>query len=601
MVAEMREKKHSGKFNSIRFISALLLMCTSLIVILMIAFGSYQAYYLSLLRIIGNNRSDVLSQIGNRIEIFKADSYTISNLYYNDSQFNSYADQLDRSNYPAFSSYMDDLTRKYKISFNQVNLDFNVVYLSADGIGYSSEKVAEDYDYINPEIRIWYKTLIDSRDEIVDVPNYKDSANNINSFLAARTVSDRSGSVIGYLMIKVNERQIYKIYSDAIGEKSNIYIADDHGYIISSNLDKIIGFQYFNMANLKTLFGSKKYAVVRMPDRKALFSKYEDPNYGFTVFEEMPLSYFLKPINETRNIVIALTLFVTALGVLLSWFFSGKITKPIMELRDNVQRVENGKNDVQFRPNSFNELNELGEGIEQMLARIRELIESEKKKEEQKRKMQYNLLQAQINPHFMYNTLFSINCLVDMNENQKASKMLSAFIQLLRGSLANPDKMITLGQQMDNLKQYGELQRFRYGDCFNLYIEYGDEIADCLMPSLLIQPLVENSIIHGMGNENAHIFIAVSARIKREKLVIEVEDNGNGMSEKQVEDIFGKQSEEEANTHIGIKNIYDRIKLIYGDHYGLRIESQIGSGTKVLINLPIVYKKRPTNDDNTGN
>ena len=178
------------------------------------------------------------------------------------------------------------------------------------------------------------------------------------------------------------------------------------------------------------------------------------------------------------------TLCVTLLGVLLAWFFSGKITQPIMKLRDYVLRVEEGELNATLTLNSYSEINTLSFGIQQMLARIRSLIESEKKKEEQKRKMQYHLLQAQINPHFMYNTLFSIKCVVDMNENQKASSMLAAFIHLLRSTLSNPDALSTVRQQMDALQQYADLQRFRYGEKFDVVTEYDDAIAECLLPSL---------------------------------------------------------------------------------------------------------------------
>lgn len=585
-----KRKQIFNKLNSIRFISMLMLVCICVIVISLIAGGSYLAYRTSLLDVIGTNRSDVLSQIGSRVHDFKSNAYTISNLYYNDARFIQYTKNLTPENEGEFAAYMDSLTAQYKISFNQVNLDYYVVYLSSEGIGYCSDEVPDDYDYINPTIRIWYQDIYKANGGIVDVASYKDKALGVNSFVAARAVLGTDGKIIGYLMINVNEQQIYHTYSDVIATNSNIYITDSDGYIISSNVTKIVGFQYFNMKNLDTLFGNNVYAIVQMPYAEALFSKYNDAAYGFTVFEETPLDYLLQPIKTTRNVVVIITLCVTLLGVLLAWFFSGKITQPIMKLRDYVLRVEEGELNATLTLNSYSEINTLSFGIQQMLARIRSLIESEKKKEEQKRKMQYHLLQAQINPHFMYNTLFSIKCVVDMNENQKASSMLAAFIHLLRSTLSNPDALSTVRQQMDALQQYADLQRFRYGEKFDVVIEYDDAIAECLLPSLIIQPLVENSIIHGMEHFESYGVIAVSGRIKHEKIVIEVEDNGVGMTDEQITAIFEGENDTE-KPHIGIKNINERIKLSFGDAYGLRIESQWGEGTKILMSLPIIRKE----------
>lgn len=126
---------------------------------------------------------------------------------------------------------MDDLTSQYKISFNQINLDYYIVFMSRDDIGYCSDAVPEDYDYMNPKSKLWYNDLYNARGDIVDIASYKDKMLGVNSFTAARTVLDGNGQIIGYLMINVNERQIFQTYEDIISE-SGIYIADDGGRIV---------------------------------------------------------------------------------------------------------------------------------------------------------------------------------------------------------------------------------------------------------------------------------------------------------------------------------------------------------------------------------
>ena len=181
--------------------------------------------------------------------------------------------------------------------------------------------------------------------------------------------------------------------------------------------------------------------------------------------------------------------------------------------------------------------------------------------------------------------------------------MLSAFIQLLRSTLSNPESMSTVRQQMEALQQYADLQRFRYGETFDVITEYDDSIAEYLLPSLLIQPLVENAIIHGISHSDSYGVIAVSARRKQERIVIEVEDNGAGMTESAIESIF-QENDTGGKPHIGIKNIDERIKLSFGDQYGLRIESSLGDGTKIIIRLPLILKGKESahgTDSGIGN
>jgi sensor histidine kinase YesM len=583
-----KKKRLYDFFNSIRFIIMLTLASACTLVTILSVVISYTAYRESLLNTIGANRSDVLSQVGSHVRDFKRNIYTVSNLYYNDARFRQYVQNLTEGNAEEFYTYMDGLTRQYQVSFNQVNLDYYVVYISENGIGYCSQEVPEDYDYMNPKIRIWYRDVLEAGGEIIDVACYKDKYLGERVFLAVRTVLNAQGEVIGYLCINANEQQLFNMYEEIISPESNVYIADNEGYIISSSESKIVGFQYFNMMNLERLFEKAGvYAVVEMPKEEVLFSKYMDEEYHFTVFEEIPVKSILEPIQQTRTFIAGVALTVILAGLVLAWLFSGTITRPILKMRDCVDK---GGMDAVITLDSYTELNSLSSGIQQMLGRIHELVERIKKKEKQKRKMQYKLLQAQINPHFMYNTLFSIKCVVEMNDNQRASDMLSAFIQLLRSVLSNPDAMTTIRYQMENLEQYAQLQRFRFGEEFEFLVEYEEEIENARLPSLLIQPLVENALRHGgIGHFYGNGIIVVSAHRIGENIDILVEDNGVGMSKERICEVFSAEADD-SETHIGIKNINDRIQLAFGEEYGLEIKSAEGEGTTVLIHVPLLLE-----------
>lgn len=578
------------RVGSMKVAVSLLLAFSCSLTVFIVAGGSFYAYKRSLLDSIGVSRAAVLNQIGYRMRTIKLSANTISNLYYTDVRFQAYAQNLNEQNKSEFFDYLDRVTRQYRASFQPVRLDYSIVYLSVDGIGYCSEQVPDGYDYNNPALYSWYKRLYDAGEESVDIASFRDRYLGRNIYITARTIRGKAGEILGYFMVNIDERKIYETYAEVILPHSDIYIVDDNGDVISSSKLNVVGTHYFHMENLKQFMGGKDYFIAKLPERQELFTKYSDELNELHVFEEIPVDDILGPVRATGNKVIELAGGVLLFAVFLSVILTDRVTRSLLSLRDYVLRVGAGDLDAEFMQRSFSEVNVLSEGIARMLADIRRLMESERSKERQKRELQYQLLHAQINPHFMYNTLFSIKCLVDMNENMRASQMMTAFIQLLRGLLVNPDSLRTVAAQVESLKQYVSLQKFRYDDSFEVVFEYDEAVAASLLPALLIQPLIENAILHGFAPEKKFGMIVVSIREKHGRVVIEVEDNGIGMSAERKREVEAALEIKELDAHIGLRNIHTRIKMHFGESYGLKIQSEYGQGTKVVIEVPMVME-----------
>ena len=183
----MKQKEElRRRMRSVRTRTMITLLCVNTVIILLLSVGAFWFFQKSFIREIATNRTDVLRQISERARQFKANAYTLSDLYCTDSRFRQYVRELDEENADEFRTYMDQVTRQLQVSFNQVNLEFYTVFLSADGIGYCSLPVPLDYDYMNPQIKIWYKDIYYAGGDIVDVASYRDKALGINSFSAAR-------------------------------------------------------------------------------------------------------------------------------------------------------------------------------------------------------------------------------------------------------------------------------------------------------------------------------------------------------------------------------------------------------------------------------
>lgn len=576
-------------FNSIRMRITIGLLAAGALVVFVTAFSGFVIFEKTLVGEIGTNRSDVLSQIGDRVRQVKNSTYMVSNLYYYDERLRLQMEELAAGgeNEEALTSYMDGLTGQYKQSLYSGEMDYDVHLVLDNGWSYHSNR-EEGGRMMNPKNKIWYKDMLVAQGEIVDVANYQEGkSSNKSYFCAARAIFQEDGDPLAYLIISVDERDIYNMYYRVVSGGGILYIVDGEGTIVSSSNQKINGFQFFNMRNLNELFHEQDYTITQMRGDDILFTRYTDDSSGFTVLEEIQLDALLAPIKRVRLYIIFAALATVAAVAACAYMLAGYFTRPLSRLCDFIQQIDEDRLEEKCQVMGYTEINILSEKVNFLLVKIQMLLEGIRQKEQQKRRMELGFLQAQIRPHFMYNTLFSIKCMVDMNRNREAAEMLGSFIQLLRSMLSNPNEMVTVREEFDTLREYGEILKFRYSSAFDLILECGEDAENKKLPKLLIQPLVENAVFHGMELKKEEGMIIVLARIQEENLVITVEDNGVGIAPEILERINrGENVSEKAQ--IGVQNVKERIQLNFGVNYGMHIESRQWKGTKITLTLPVL-------------
>lgn len=576
-------------FNSIRMRITIGLLAAGALVVFVTAFSGFVIFEKTLVGEIGTNRSDVLSQIGDRVRQVKNSTYMVSNLYYYDERLRLQMEELAAGggNEEALASYMDGLTGQYKQSLYSGEMDYDVHLVLDNGWSYHSNR-EEGGRMMNPKNKIWYKDMLVAQGEIVDVANYQEGkSSNKSYFCAARAIFQEDGDPLAYLIISVDERDIYNMYYRVVSGGGILYIVDGEGTIVSSSNQKINGFQFFNMRNLNELFHEQDYTITQMRGDDILFTRYADDSSGFTVLEEIQLDALLAPIKRVRLYIIFAALATVAAVAACAYMLAGYFTRPLSRLCDFIQQIDEDRLEEKCQVTGYTEINILSEKVNFLLVKIQMLLEGIRQKEQQKRRMELGFLQAQIRPHFMYNTLFSIKCMVDMNRNREAAEMLGSFIQLLRSMLSNPNEMVTVREEFDTLREYGEILKFRYSSAFDLILECGEDAENKKLPKLLIQPLVENAVFHGMELKKEEGMIIVLARIQEENLVITVEDNGVGIAPEILERINrGENVSEKAQ--IGVQNVKERIQLNFGVNYGMHIESRQWKGTKITLTLPVL-------------
>ncbi|MDB5052730.1 MAG: Sensor histidine kinase YesM [Bacilli bacterium] len=302
-----------------------------------------------------------------------------------------------------------------------------------------------------------------------------------------------------------------------------------------------------------------------------------------------------------RNVIISSLFFIVVISLLSSLLFSRYLMKPLLHLRGLMKRAELGDLKAYWVWESKQEMNELGNSYNQMLNRIEDLIKQVKQEEALKKDAEIEALQYQLNPHFLYNTLNTIKWVAKIHKTPQISEVVTALVLLLQSSLGKRGDFISLQEEVQLVEAYMAIQFFRYGDEIEVLFELDDFARLCLVPRMILQPLVENAIIHGIKPSKGKGAITIKAWIDRDLFFCEVTDNGIGMPEhllnfdeavgfeKKAARAFPAQPNgmKERMSGIGLRHIREKIRLYYGADYKMHIFSKEKQGTTVRISLPI--------------
>lgn len=286
--------------------------------------------------------------------------------------------------------------------------------------------------------------------------------------------------------------------------------------------------------------------------------------------------------------MIATVIFVT-ITVSLSYQIAGTITKPISELSEMTKQVSQGDFSVRSHIEyGDDETKQLGDSLNSMVDKIEELLDQVTVEQIRLRHAELELLQAQINPHFLYNTLDTIVWLAEAGEQEKVIKMVGSLSKFFRTSLNQGKDNISIGEELQHARSYLEIQQVRYQDILNYSIDVPDELFAYLIPKITIQPLIENALYHGIKNKRGLGTIKVYGKTGEACIYLYVEDDGIGMSEERLTMIRNRIDNPDLDSEeiFGLHNVNERIRLRFGDEYGITVESQYGKGTCVTVKLP---------------
>ena len=307
---------------------------------------------------------------------------------------------------------------------------------------------------------------------------------------------------------------------------------------------------------------------------------------GWKVVGVTPLDGVSLNNIKTKLLVIFMIAFVLFIMTIINSYISSRITDPIKELEKSVNEIEAGNLETEVRSGGSYEIQHLGNSIQNMARQIRRLMDDIVAEHESKRKSEFDTLQAQINPHFLYNTLDIIVWMIENENLTDAVRVVTALARFFRISLSRGKSIIAVRDELEHVRNYLMIQHMRYKNKFTYTVEAEDEVLDLASLKLILQPLVENAIYHGMEFMDGDGEIRIRAWRQDKDLFMSVSDNGLGMTREQVKRLFGDTDHVPSGS--GVKNVHQRIRLYFGNGYGLEIQSEPDEGTTVTARLPAI-------------
>lgn len=404
-------------------------------------------------------------------------------------------------------------------------------------------------------------------------------------------VSLQNVEPLGYLIINLSEDKLFDIYSNiSLYKEGSIFITDRGGSILSHGDKSLLGNHvsqdYMNLIltpsdtsfSLKNIDGQQYYIACQAIN-----------NNEWYLFYQISAVDFEHDFITLTQAFFVITLLILTLTLLVSVVLAKSISDPITNLSRTMQQVRNGNFDIRNDYQSKDEVGILSDNFNAMIENTNELIQTIYQKELLKQEAELRFLKFQINPHFLYNTLETINWISRIHGVPEAGEIAKALGDLMREGLRDDD-FVPIKDEIKNIENYLLIQQYRYGEKIKITINIDPEISEIKTPKFVLQPIIENALVHGLDSKIDGGNIRIFGGCDGKDILLAVEDDGVGMPEEVRRNLLNenlrKSDDNGKHTHIGILNVHKRLRLYFGPSYGLSIHSEVGVGTVVTIRIP---------------
>ena len=396
---------------------------------------------------------------------------------------------------------------------------------------------------------------------------------------------------IGYIRFGLKRNYIEKMAKNInFGSDGSVVIFDENlnkisGIAHDSALSKLLK-EKPSIGNFSYSEGKNEYTAVHI----------HSDSTGWTTVGVIPLRYINKDLAGIQYLTVIIIVLTIIIGVTVSVIIAQSLISPLENTVNALEKFSRGDFAVRLKENRCDEIGKLNRIFNKAIKEINELMQKVTQSEILNKEMEFKTLQSQMNPHFLYNTLDAINWLAFKEKQTEICNLVAAISSLIRASISNKKSIITIEQELDYVKNYIYIQHIRYKDRFDIIYDIDESLLKQAVPKLIIQPIVENAIIHGIENSKNKNLLYISVKRENECIIIIVKDTGIGMTDEKVSELLkeplnAEGDEQKAHTNLGLYAVHKRIQLMYGDLYGLTVQSQAGEGTTVTLHIPFTKKQ----------
>ena len=404
--------------------------------------------------------------------------------------------------------------------------------------------------------------------------------------IAKAVIDPNTNECLGVILIDMKLEIIKKSIDDiTLGKDGFLYIMDENGNVVYAPVNSTVYRVKYEWLN------EKSNSLIKTIKNNRYQIIYKDSAYTkWKTIGVFSLNETLSQVSNIRNISMVIGGITLLLAIIAALFFTSSIARPLSKLRKLMKTAEEGDLNVQFKKKYNDEIGQLGDSFNNMIHEIRNLIDMVYKEQKSKREAELKTLQAQIKPHFLYNTLDTIQWMAQSHGANDIVEVIGALTALFRIGINRGKEMITIREELEHVRSYLIIQKVRYEDKLEYEISFEEEVLDCRVIKLILQPLVENAIYHGIKQKRGGGKITISVEKKDGKLYFCVTDNGIGIREEkilEIQKVLDDRKLEGSNFGFGIFNVSERIKLTFGTEYGLNYKSNYNEGTTVELWHPI--------------
>ncbi len=415
-----------------------------------------------------------------------------------------------------------------------------------------------------------------------------------DAFAIAKTIIGiDTGHILGTAILYVKEKDVAAIYLDNIVNKNDkFFIIDDQRTIISTQnknelYSRFDDERYLGEYRLEDVSNNESF-IRNIEGKKTLVAIQDFEKLNWKIVSLIPLDEITYENRGMTKLIISFGLICLLIAFIASYLLSYTISKPILELVKIMREIKSGNMQLRADLNEKGEIGMLGDGFNSLMDKINGLLEEIYNEQKLKRENEFKLLQSQIKPHFLYNTIETIISFIKLGLEDNAMMTAKYLAGFYRISLSKGNDIITVNDEMQLINNYLSIQKLRYVEYLDYELDFDEKILKYQIPKLTLQPLVENSIYHGLKQKDEKGTLSIRGYYDQDIIKIEVMDDGVGMSEDMIKKVLNRPLNEQKSTDFGVFSVDTRLKLLYGEQYGLSIESVVGEYTKVIVSLPAV-------------